>query len=62
MGTTKMGDDPAASVVDASLQTHDLDNCWIDSSYVFPTSGAMNPTLTIAALALRCADSVDNAL
>jgi len=62
MGTTKMGDDPAASVVVASLQTHDLDNCWIASSSVFPTSGAMNPTLTIAALALRCADSVDNAL
>jgi choline dehydrogenase-like flavoprotein len=62
MGTTKMGDDPAESVVDASLRTHDLDNCWIASSSVFPTGGAMNPTLTIAALALRCADSVDSAL
>jgi len=62
MGTTRMGDDPAESVVDASLQTHDLDNCWIASSSVFPTGGAMNPTLTIAALALRCAEGVDAAL
>ena len=62
MGTTRMGDDPAASVVDADCRTHDLDNCWIASSSVFPTGGAMNPTLTIAALALRCAESVDTAL
>jgi len=62
MGTTRMGENPAESVVDPSLQTHDLDNCWIASSSVFPTSGAMNPTLTIAALALRCANSVDAAL
>ncbi len=62
MGTTRMGEDPAASVVDADCRTHDLDNCWIASSSVFPTGGAMNPTLTIAALALRCAEGVDAAL
>ena len=62
MGTTRMGDDPTASVVDADCRTHDLDNCWIASSSVFPTGGAMNPTLTIAALALRCAESVDTTL
>ncbi|WP_435075000.1 GMC family oxidoreductase [Halorubrum sp. HHNYT27] len=59
MGTTRMSDDPDAGVVDADCRTHDLDNCWIASSSVFPTSGAMNPTLTIAALALRVADDVD---
>ncbi len=59
MGTTRMGDDPDESVVNARLRTHDLENCWIVGSSVFPTGGAMNPTLTIAALALRAAEHVD---
>jgi len=58
MGTTRMSDDPEAGVVDPHCRTHDLDNCWIASSSVFPTGGAMNPTLTIAALALRVGDAV----
>ena len=62
MGTTRMSDDPTDGVVDADCRTHDLANCWIASSSVFPTGGAMNPTLTIAALALRVADAVDAAL
>ena len=62
MGTTRMSADPDAGVVDADCRTHDLDNCWIASSSVFPTSGAMNPTLTIAALALRIADDVERRL
>ncbi len=62
MGTTRMGEDPAESVVDPQCRTHDLENCWIASSSVFPTGGAMNPTLTIAALALRVAEDVDRAL
>ena len=62
MGTTRMSDDPTDGVVDDECRTHDLGNCWIASSSVFPTSGAMNPTLTIAALALRVADAVDAAL
>ena len=62
MGTTRMGDDPTESVVDSRLRTHDLDNCWIASSSVFPTGGAMNPTLTIAALALKCAKHIKQAL
>ncbi|MFB6068699.1 MAG: GMC family oxidoreductase [Halobacterium sp.] len=56
MGTTRMGSDPAASVVDADCRTHDHPNLWIAGSSVFPTSGAMNPTLTIAALTVRLAD------
>ena len=56
MGTTRMGTDPDASVVDPDLRTHDLDNCWLVGSGAFPTGGAMNPTLTIAALAVRAAD------
>ncbi|PSP80956.1 GMC family oxidoreductase [Halobacteriales archaeon QS_4_69_225] len=62
MGTTRMGEEPTESVVDPTLCTHDLENCWIASSSVFPTGGAVNPTLTIAALALRAADAVDEAL
>ncbi len=62
MGTTRMGTNPAESVVDPTLQTHDLANCWLVGSSVFPTGGAMNPTLTIAALAVRAADSLAEAL
>jgi len=62
MGTTRMGTDPTESVVDPTLQTHDLDNCWIASSSVYPTGGAVNPTLTIAALAVRTAEAVAAAL
>jgi choline dehydrogenase-like flavoprotein len=58
MGTTRMGTDPAASVVDPALRTHDLRNLWLVGSSVFPTGGAMNPTLTIAALAVRAAESL----
>ena len=61
-GTTRMGTDPAESVVNAQCRTHDLDNCWIASASVFTTGGAMNPTLTIAALALRTADAIDDRL
>lgn len=61
-GSTRMGTDPDESVVDARLQTHDLDNCWIASSSVFPTGGAVNPTLTIAALALKAADHIADRL
>ncbi len=62
MGTTRMGTDPTESVVDAHLVAHDVGNLSIASSSVFPTGGAMNPTLTIAALALRCAAHVDESL
>ncbi|WP_251342649.1 GMC family oxidoreductase [Haloplanus halophilus] len=62
MGTTRMGTDPDESVVSPRMRTHDLDNLWIAGSSVFVTGGAMNPTLTIAALALKVADHVDEVL
>jgi len=62
MGTTRMGTDPDESVVNARMQTHDLGNLTIASSSVFRTSGALNPTLTIGALALKAADHVDKRL
>ncbi|MFC6864101.1 GMC family oxidoreductase [Halomicroarcula sp. GCM10025817] len=58
MGTTRMGTDPETSVVDPNLQTHDLENLYITSGSVFVTGGAMNPTLTIAALALKTAHHI----
>lgn len=61
-GTTRMGADPTESVVDARLRTHDVRNLWIASSSVFASGGAVNPTLTIAALALKAADHIDEAL
>ena len=56
MGTTRMGDDPAESVVDRWGFAHDVPNLGIIDGSVFVTSSGMNPTATIAALALRTAE------
>jgi choline dehydrogenase-like flavoprotein len=55
-GTARMGEDAATSVVDATGRCHDVENLWIADSSVFPSSAAVNPALTIAALALRTAE------
>jgi choline dehydrogenase-like flavoprotein len=62
MGTHRMGSDPNCSVVDASQKSHDVRNLWIVGSGSFPTVGTANPTLTIAALAFKSADSIIAAL
>ena len=62
MGTTRMGTDPNQSVVDSDCRTHEVSNLWVIGSSVFPTGGAMNPTLTIAALSLRAADAIFDTL
>ena len=51
-----MGEDPATSVVDGWGRTHDIENLFIFDGSLWPTSSGMNPTATIAALALRCAE------
>lgn len=56
MGGTRMGTDPATSVVDDSLKVHGLGNLYIVSCSVFPTGGSSNPTFTMMALALRLAE------
>jgi choline dehydrogenase-like flavoprotein len=61
-GTNRMGADPATSVVDPNLKAHDLDNLYICDASVLPTSAAMNPSLTIAALALRAGEHIAKAL
>lgn len=58
LGTTRMSADPAQGVVDERCRVHGLDNLFVASTSVFPTSGYANPTLTLVALALRVADEV----
>jgi choline dehydrogenase-like flavoprotein len=58
LGTTKMGHDPQTSVVDAYGRTHDIPNLFIFDGSIWPTSSGMNPTATIAAMSLRCADQL----
>ena len=55
-GTARMGADAATSVVNPFCRAHDHENLFIVDASVLPTSAAVNPALTIAALALRVAD------
>jgi len=52
-GTARLGNDPASSVVNSDCRSHDHRNLFIVDASVLPTSAAVNPALTIAALALR---------
>ncbi|MGV9847420.1 GMC family oxidoreductase [Streptomyces sp. NPDC003442] len=56
LGTARMGADPNTSVVDGYGRAHDVSNLFIVDGSVFPTAGAVNPTATIAAIALRTAE------
>lgn len=62
LGGTIMGTKPDKSVVDSDLKVHGIDNLYICSGSVFPTSGCANPTYTICALALRLADHLTSSL
>lgn len=52
-GTARLGTDPATSVVDVDCRSHEVENLYVTDASVLPTSAAVNPALTIAALALR---------
>ncbi len=52
-GTLRMGNDPMTSVTDPFCRSHDHRNLFVTDASVLPTSAAVNPALTIAALALR---------
>ena len=58
LGTARMGDDPAHSVVDRWGRTHDVPNLFIIDGSIFTTGACINPTPTIQALALRTADYI----
>jgi choline dehydrogenase-like flavoprotein len=62
MGTTRMGADPRSSVTDSWGRCHDHRNLYIAGSSLFPTGGTANPTLTLAALALRTAAQLQTEL
>lgn len=62
MGSVIMGSDPHHSVVDECCRTHDHENLYLATGGVMPSAGSVNCTLTIAALALRIADTVKNVL
>jgi choline dehydrogenase-like flavoprotein len=57
-GTARFGADPASSVLDLNCKAHELDNLYITDASFFPSIGAVNPTLTIVANALRVADII----
>jgi len=56
LGTCRMGNDPATSVVDRYHRTHEVPNLFICDGSSFVTSGRGQPTMTIQALAFRAAD------
>jgi choline dehydrogenase-like flavoprotein len=56
LGTARIGEDPRDSVVDQWGRAHDVPNLYVVDGSVFVTSSGLNPTATIAALALRTAD------
>ncbi len=54
-GTCRFGRNPADSVLDANNRAHELDNLYVVDASFFPSSGGINPALTVAANALRVA-------
>jgi len=58
LGTARMGNDPAKSVVDRQLVHHDVRNLLVLGGSAFPTSSPANPTLTISALSLWAAEKL----
>lgn len=58
LGTCRMGDDPATSVVDSKHRSHDVPNLFICDGGSMVTSGRGQPTMTIMALAFRAADHI----
>ncbi len=57
-GTSRFGSDLALSVLDLDCKAHELDNLYVADASFFPSIGAVNPTLTIIANALRVADKI----
>ena len=55
-GTCRFGVDPKESVLDLNCRTHDVENLYVVDGSFFPSSGALNPTLTITANAIRVAE------
>jgi choline dehydrogenase-like flavoprotein len=52
-GTCRFGDDPRSGVLDRDNRIHELDNAYVLDASFFPSSGGINPSLTIVANSLR---------
>ena len=61
-GTARFGTDREISVLDLNCKAHELDNLYVADASFFPSIGAVNPTLTIIANALRVADKIKERL
>jgi choline dehydrogenase-like flavoprotein len=61
-GTCRFGSDPATSVLDRNNRAHEIENLYVVDGSFFPSSGGTNPGLTIAANALRVAQSINATL
>lgn len=55
-GTCRFGTDPGSSVLDVNCRAHDIANLYVVDGSFFPSCGAVNPSLTITANALRVGD------
>ena len=58
-GTCRFGTDPTKSVLNEKNRAHDLNNLYITDASFFPSSGGTNPSLTIAANAIRVAEEIN---
>mgnify|MGYP000391869370 CR=1 FL=1 len=58
LGTLRFGTDPTSSVLDPDCKAHDLDNLYVADGSFMPSSMGVNPSLMIAANALRVADII----
>lgn len=61
-GTCRFGDNPETSVLDKNNRAHDVSNLYVVDASFFPSSGGTNPSLTIAANALRVAEAIHKKL
>jgi choline dehydrogenase-like flavoprotein len=61
-GTVRFGTDPRTSVLDPDCKAHELDNLYVVDTSFFPSIGAVNPSLTAIANALRVGDHIDRRL
>ena len=58
-GTIRLGNDPRTAVVDPWCRAFDRENLYVMDASGFPTSGAVNPSLTIVAQVLRAAEHLE---
>ncbi|KUH75821.1 glucose-methanol-choline oxidoreductase [Mycolicibacterium novocastrense] len=60
-GTCRFGTDPRTSVLNPQNRAHEVENLYVADSSFFPSSGGVNPSLTVAANALRVAAHINQA-